>query len=591
MLEVVFKSILQMSLSASVIAIIVLILRLFFSNKSPKILFLCLWAVVFYKFLIPFEIQSHISLYNQVNANQITAITSQQQISDQNNENIIIPLTQDSQQTIKQNTDNNINITNNSQINKPKFSIISTFSIIWLCGSLLLFFIFIILFIMTQRRFRHIEYVQNNWINKFISKHKTFQKIRIGVLPGISSPIMIGIFKPIIIFPTSFDLNNIEYLQYILAHEINHIKRFDNLWNIFALFAVCLHWFNPFSWISYRMLTKDVEITCDESVIRKFKEAEKVNYANVILNVASNSRKQTTSFVMGFGQTSIRERVTSIMKYKKIKFISIIVAVIVCISISAIFGTSAIKKNANDSKEADNKAAINLMSSIDSCSDTSSSNNLNDFSAVSSSQFTSSKNNIAVPESIKIIGTWNGHVLSDGDCFTGTAQLSVVFVPENVQNKSVTWSSSNDASISVDQNGVITEGSGETVEITATTWNGKTAKFKIGVFGTGCIPDVFPKSVSIDGKSEDGHILVDLGTHQLTTHILPDNTTINIYYKWTSSDPSSVSVDKNGVITALKAGSEALITVYAIPGGGDLENVDLNHVFNVTDHVYVNVNP
>jgi len=100
----------------------------------------------------------------------------------------------------------------------------------------------------------------------------------------ITTPVAVGIIKPWIILPKFMDLNDTQLLRYVFTHEYYHIRRFDALWKMIFVFALCIHWFNPMVWVMFILACRDIELTCDEMVIRHFggRVNDKVRLENII---------------------------------------------------------------------------------------------------------------------------------------------------------------------------------------------------------------------------------------------------------------------------------------------------------------------
>lgn len=131
-----------------------------------------------------------------------------------------------------------------------------------------------------MQRFRTSQLIKNNdQINNWITNIKIKRKVEVYTSINVSAPLVFGILKPKIILPIDFDFTNESTLNHILAHEMQHIKQFDNLTNIFVLLILCMHWFNPIMWIYYLLFQKDVETFCDERVLRSIGEGHKSEYA------------------------------------------------------------------------------------------------------------------------------------------------------------------------------------------------------------------------------------------------------------------------------------------------------------------------
>ena len=157
----------------------------------------------------------------------------------------------------------------------------------------------------------------------------------------ISSPFILGIFRPRIILP--FDIGE-EDKPYVLAHERAHLKRRDHLWKPLGYLLLSVYWFNPLLWIAYILLCRDIELACDERVIKELGFDCKKPYANALINAAAPKRL-ITACPVAFGETSVKTRVKNILSYKKPAFWIIIIAVILSIVVAVCFLTNPADKS------------------------------------------------------------------------------------------------------------------------------------------------------------------------------------------------------------------------------------------------------
>ncbi len=157
----------------------------------------------------------------------------------------------------------------------------------------------------------------------------------------ISSPFILGIFRPRIILP--FDIGE-EDKPYVLAHERAHLKRRDHLWKPLGYLLLSVYWFNPLLWIAYILLCRDIELACDERVIKELGYDCKKPYANALINAAAPKRL-ITACPVAFGETSVKARVKNILSYKKPAFWIIIIAVILSIVVAVCFLTNPADKS------------------------------------------------------------------------------------------------------------------------------------------------------------------------------------------------------------------------------------------------------
>ncbi|MDR0197594.1 MAG: M56 family metallopeptidase, partial [Oscillospiraceae bacterium] len=150
-----------------------------------------------------------------------------------------------------------------------------------------------------------------------------------------------GIWKPVILLPKNTDWRDEPRLRYVLAHEITHIRRFDILLKWLLAAAVCVHWFNPLVWVMYILANRDIELSCDEAVVRTFGETAKSAYALTLIGL--EERKSGFSpLCNNFAKNAIEERIESIMKIKKKTFAGMAAAGVLTLSLAlGMLATSA----------------------------------------------------------------------------------------------------------------------------------------------------------------------------------------------------------------------------------------------------------
>jgi len=157
----------------------------------------------------------------------------------------------------------------------------------------------------------------------------------IWVCDRIGSPFILGIFLPRIYLPS--DMAE-EDKPYVLAHERAHLNRRDHWWKPLGFALLAVHWFNPLVWLAYILLCRDIELACDERVIRQMGEGSKKPYSEALIN-CSVPRRMIAACPVAFGETGVKGRIKSVLNYKKPAFWIILVAVLVCIAVAVCFLT------------------------------------------------------------------------------------------------------------------------------------------------------------------------------------------------------------------------------------------------------------
>jgi len=153
----------------------------------------------------------------------------------------------------------------------------------------------------------------------------------------IKTPFVLGIIKPKIYIPVNLLHNE---LNYIIKHEQTHIKRFDHIIKLISFFSLALHWFNPLIWLSFFLMSKDMEMSCDESVMRNIDEDIRINYSNSLLSL---SVKQSGLLVpLAFGESNVKTRIKNILSYKKPSKLILAASVIIVVCIAVLLSANPV---------------------------------------------------------------------------------------------------------------------------------------------------------------------------------------------------------------------------------------------------------
>lgn len=303
----IFKTVLNMSITGAYIAAVIMLLRLPM-KKLPKKYSYALWSILGIRLLCPFSFSSAASLFNLIRP--ATKSGSMKYIPD-NIEHAAAPeVTVAPQSAVQVNEAINGSLPaaapNNSA--DPMQIIMSIAAIAWLLGVVIMLIYTIVSY------FR---------VRKTVSG-SVCRDGNIYVCGGISSPFVYGIIKPKIYIPEGVSDKD---MQYIAAHERTHISRGDHIIKLVAMTALCLHWFNPLVWVSYRLMVRDMELSCDERAVRSFGEDVRRDYANALLNM---SVKQNGLYgILAFGESNIKSRIKGVLALKKPTVIATVAAVLV----------------------------------------------------------------------------------------------------------------------------------------------------------------------------------------------------------------------------------------------------------------------
>ena len=302
-MDILFETILKMSLSATVVAGAVLLLRPLL-RKAPRWITCALWALVAVRLLCPLTLESPVSMMPD------TAPVAQQVVSLQPEAPIVSTGGVYPQE-------NGLTVHIQSDIPKQPFQF--RFWMAWAVGVAGMLVYLLISYLTVRRRVR------------------VFLDTEPGVrqCDTIDTPFILGIFRPVIYLPSALSP---ESRDFVLAHERAHLRRKDHWWKPLGFLLLSLHWFNPVLWLSYILLCRDIELACDEKVIREMDSHSRADYTQALVT-CSIHRRSIAACPLAFGEVGVKERVKSVMNYKKPAFWIIVAAIIACIAVAVCFLT------------------------------------------------------------------------------------------------------------------------------------------------------------------------------------------------------------------------------------------------------------
>jgi beta-lactamase regulating signal transducer with metallopeptidase domain len=310
-MHIIFPKIINMSIMASVVIIAVIAARLLL-RRVPKLFSYALWAVVLFNLLCPIRIEAPVSLMPDNIPTATMSVPSYvpeypeirqgQTVDEWKAEISRIP---------EENLPKHLNITMEMLV-----------SYLWLAGVAAMLLYAVISYILLRRKLRFATRREEN----------------IYETDRIRSPFVLGFIHPTIYLPVGLSDND---LGYILRHERTHIKRRDYLIKPLAFFALALHWFNPLVWLAYLLMNKDMELSCDERVLKEMGGDIKETYSNALLSLATGKRLVGLS-PLAFGEGDTKARIKNVLNFKKpSRWIAAVAAVLV-IGLSAGFAVSGI---------------------------------------------------------------------------------------------------------------------------------------------------------------------------------------------------------------------------------------------------------
>ena len=301
-MEIIFTKIFNMSVTASILIIAVILLRLILKN-APKWTRYILWLLVALRLVIPFTFESPISLVPNAQAiNSATNSSTSYFSSVVNSEGF---------QTMQ------------SAVSLPdEVSIITILTYFWIIGVAAMLIYMLFSYLHLHLKLRESVVIKDN----------------ILICDRISSPFVFGIIRPRIYLPSAL---SDEEKTYVIAHEQAHIKHYDNILKPFGYLILSIHFFNPLCWIAFRLFTKDIELACDERVIKNYDIQDKKGYSTALLS-CSIERNFLSACPFSFGESGLKQRIKSVLGYKKPTVRIVILSFAVCILTAMSFMTNPI---------------------------------------------------------------------------------------------------------------------------------------------------------------------------------------------------------------------------------------------------------
>ena len=306
----VFLKLLNLSISASWLVLAVLVLRLI-SKRSPKWMNVLLWGIVALRLMLPFSIESALSLIPSaetvspavVQFDPAPTITSGVSVID----NAVNPALSE-----------HFAAAPTASVN-PLYVWTEIAGWVWLIGLGAMLLYALVSYLRLRRRVRVSLPVQDH----------------IYLCDAISSPFILGVVKPHIYLPSGLDEVQ---RQNVLSHERAHLARRDHWWKPLGFALLAVYWFNPVLWLAYTLLCRDIELACDERVIRTMDESAVKTYSTVLL-ACSMPRKAVITCPLAFGEVGVKERVRNALHYKKPAFWVVAASVAVCVVVAVCFLT------------------------------------------------------------------------------------------------------------------------------------------------------------------------------------------------------------------------------------------------------------
>ena len=304
-MQAAFARILNMSLTGSIVIAVVLLARLFL-KRAPKIYSYALWAVVLFRLLCPLSITAGLSVLKPIPVTMRTTpgVSSivYQPVQQALSRGGYVPAVQ--QQPVSDQESEQV---------EPEVTVLQIAAYVWLTGASVMAIYSVVQYLTLRHR--------------LVGAAPYREEIYLA--DHITTPFVLGVLRPKVYLPSETPEGE---RAFIIAHERHHIRRHDPLWKLLGYAALCLHWFNPLVWLAFALAGKDMEMSCDEAVIRHLGEDVRAEYSQALLRLATH-KKIITGMPLAFGEGDTKGRVMNMAKWKEPKLWVSLICLLLCTAI------------------------------------------------------------------------------------------------------------------------------------------------------------------------------------------------------------------------------------------------------------------
>lgn len=319
----IFITFFNMTLTGSYIILGIVLIRLLLHN-APKIFSYVLWSIAGLRLICPFSFSSMLSIFNLFSVPVQIASSGNATVNNYVPNDIGMMKTPEISTGIKA-ADTVINpflpVAEVGDSVNPMQIITVIASVLWVAGIIVMIVYGIVSLVKIKNKVEFATKLDGNVFE--------CEKIR--------SPFVLGVFNPKIYLPCGMDEKQREY---VILHERNHIRRLDHITKLVSFAVLMLHWYNPLVWVGFNLMVRDMEMSCDEKVLRTLGEDEKKNYGLTLVAIGSN-RRFAAGAPLSFGENVVEKRIVNVLRFKKPKVIAIILCVILCITVGIVCLTNS----------------------------------------------------------------------------------------------------------------------------------------------------------------------------------------------------------------------------------------------------------
>lgn len=322
-------TLLKMSLSGAVLVCVVAIVRALAIHRLPKRALLALWWMALARLLLPVSLPSPVSVYTLLEVRDY--VVSETYVAPAP----ALPAAPEALPAVSQG-----NAVSSPGALAPSPGAVARLQLVWAVGSVGCALFFALASVRCRREFRTSLPVADRAVQEWLAGHPLRRPVEVRTSDRISAPLTYGILRPVILLPEGFDCGDAAQLGYVLTHEWVHIRRFDGLAKLLIAAAACLHWWNPFAWALSALFNRDLELACDEEVVRRHGVASRAAYARALITLEER-KSGLAPFCSSFNHNAMEERIVAIMKIRNLSTRAAALSAATVFAVGALFATSA----------------------------------------------------------------------------------------------------------------------------------------------------------------------------------------------------------------------------------------------------------
>ncbi|MDE7244500.1 MAG: M56 family metallopeptidase, partial [Oscillospiraceae bacterium] len=315
-------SLTEMSFFGGIMIAVIIIIRALALHRLPKRVFCTLWGLAALRLLIPFSVPSPLRVQTPPEPVEIVEK--------------VMPV-RPAAVTLDTAAPAYVSV----DVGRTQGLQIPVRLIVWGTGTALCTAFFAASYVWGRRKFACSEPVEQ--ASAWLAEHLLKRPLTVRQCREVSAPLTYGILRPVILTPVGLDWSDTEQTAYVLEHEFVHVQRFDAAAKLVLTAAVCVHWFNPLAWAMYVLANRDIELSCDETVVRRFGLGKRSAYALTLIGM-EEQKGRFSPLASGFSKNAIEERIRAIMKIKKTSMLAVLLAAVLVCMVSVGFAVSAESK-------------------------------------------------------------------------------------------------------------------------------------------------------------------------------------------------------------------------------------------------------